>query len=473
LQAIGPLAEPAVTVLIDALQSDNEQVVIHAAGALGAIGAAAKPAVAELQKCLTDRSAAIRTHVASALGDLGPAAEPGVGDLATALKDSDEGVRREAAEALGKIGPSAKAAVPALVAALNDDAGTVTVHAAWALSRVGPEAVPDLVTALKGEKKLRHLIVAILGDIGEAAKPAVGTLSEFLADPEIDPDLGREIMLTLARIGPGAKGAVGVLLKILGDEEHALRAGAAYALAKLGAKEARPLLVQALASDDDSEMRVVAPIALVLLSPDRDALIGLALPRIIELLGDESNHVRHEALEALAFIGPKAAAAVPQLVSGITDPDPAIRAAHLSTLGEIGPDAADALPAIMKALADPDLSVRCSASYAIGKIGAQAQEAIPLLEKNVKGRDEILQMASAWALVHVNPRLRGLADLCLGPLTHALKHSEPAARSHAAEALGMMGSAAGPALGALEGLLQDPDENVRKSAAAAIKRIAR
>src|SRR5262249_1567426 len=150
------------------------------------------------------------------------------------------------------------------------------------------------------EKKLRHLIVAILGDIGEAAKPAVGTLAEFLADPRLDPDLGREIMLTLARIGPGAKAAVGPLLKVLGDPGNTLGGGAAYALAKLGAKEARPLLVQALASDDDPEMQVVAPIALVILSPDRDALINLALPRLVELLGDESNHVRHEALEALA-----------------------------------------------------------------------------------------------------------------------------------------------------------------------------
>jgi HEAT repeat protein len=473
LQAMGPLAEPAVTVLTDALESDDEQVVIRAAGALGAIGAAAKPAVDELQKQLSGPNAAIRTHVASALGDLGPVAEDAVGDLATALQDPDEGVRREAAEALGKIGPAAKDAIPALVTALNDDAGTVTVHAAWALSRIGPDAVPALVTALKEEKKLRHLIVAILGDIGEAAKPAVATLAEYLADPQLDPELGREIMLTLARVGPGAKAAVGPMLKILGDPENPLRAGAAYALAKLGAKEARPLLVQALASDDDPEMQVVAPIALVLLSPDRDALINLALPRLVELLGDESNHVRHEALEALASIGPRAAAAVPQLVAGLADPDPGLRAAYLSTLGEIGPDAADALPVIMKALADPDLSVRCSASYAIGKIGAQAQEAIPLLEKNVKARDAVLQMASAWALVHVNPRLRGLADLCLGPLTHALKHSDPAARSHAAEALGMMGTAAVPALTALEGLLQDPDEIVRQSAAAAIKRIAR
>src|SRR5262245_62993714 len=53
LQALGPLAEPAVTVLTDALQSHNQTVGIPAAGALGAIGAAAKPAIGELQKRLT------------------------------------------------------------------------------------------------------------------------------------------------------------------------------------------------------------------------------------------------------------------------------------------------------------------------------------------------------------------------------------------------------------------------------------
>jgi HEAT repeat protein len=473
LQMLGTLAEPALSVLVDALQSDNEMVVVHAAGALGAIGAAAESAIPDLQKLLAHDRPAIRTHAASALGDLGPTAEGAVGDLASALDDADDGVRREAAEALGKIGPGAKPAIPALMRALNDDSGAVTVHAAWALSRIGPDAVPELLTALKDDEKLRHLIVVILGDLKEAAAPAAETLAEFLARPDLDEDFGREIMVALARIGPQAKAAVPVLMKILEDQENPLRAGAAYALAKLGARQAQRLLIQALPREDDPEMRVVAPIALVLLSPDSDVLVALALPRLIMLLADDSNLVRHEAATTLARIGPRAADAAPVLIAGVADPDPALREAYLSALGEIGPDGADAMPAITKGLADPDFPVRYSASYAAGKFGAAAQTAIPLLEANLKIRDEFLQIVSAWALVNINPRMTGLAELCVAPLTRGLKSSDARVRAQSAEALGMMRSAASGAAAALEELTRDADKDVRNAAAAALRKIAR
>jgi hypothetical protein len=81
--------------------------------------------------------------------------------------------------------------------------------------------------------------------------------------------------------------------------------------------------------------------------------------------------------------------------------------------------------------------------------------------------------ASAWALVEINPRLRGLAERCLEPLTRGLRQSDAVARSRAAEALGKLGPAAMAAVPALEELALDQDETVRESAAAAIRKIAR
>lgn len=474
LTAMGPVAEPAVPALAAALKSNREEIVIHAAGALGAIGPAAKNAVPQLQKLLASKNAVIRTHVASALGDLGPAAEGAVGDLSALLEEPNAEVRRESAEALGKIGPAAKTAVHALLGALEDDAGAVTVHAALALSRIGPEAVPELIEALKDEPT-RQLIVAILGDIGEPAKGAVETLTGYLADPKLDPEFGREVLLALAKIGPEAKAAIPALIKILEDEEHPLRAGAAFALAKLGAKqkEVTRLLIIELPKEDDSEMHAVAPIALVLLNLENDAMVSLALPRLIDLLGDDSNRVRHEAATTLALLGSRAADAVPRLALGLRDADPAIRGEFLATLGAIGPEAAEAFPAILKALADPDLHVQYSATYTIGKIGAVANDAVPLLETNLQARDELLRIASAWALVHVDTKRRGLAKLCLGPLTRGLSLADPRARTDVVEALGLLGRDAGPAVPALEKLSTDPDETVRKAAATALKKINR
>src|SRR5262245_62806779 len=61
-------------------------------------------------------------------------------------------------------------------------------------------------------------------------------------------------------------------------------------------------------------MRVVAPIALVLLTPENDKFVNLALPRLIELLTDDAAVVRREAAAALAVVGARGAEAVPYLI---------------------------------------------------------------------------------------------------------------------------------------------------------------
>ncbi len=470
LQTMGALAEPAVPVLVSALSSGKEQIVVNAADALGAIGAAARPAVPPLRALLSHQKAKVRMHAASALGDIGSAES--VDNLTALLKDPDEGVRREAAEALGKIGSEAKGAIPALIAVLNDSAGSVTMHAAWALGRMGPAAAEPLVAALN-DKNLQHLAVVVLGDMGAAAKPAAGSLAKLLAESDLDPAFGREIVLTLAKIGPEADEAVPILLDILKDEKHPLRPAAAYALAKIGARQAMFLLIQALSKDENPEMQIVTPVALLLLSPENEAFVRLAVPRLVGLLTHESSIVRHEAAATLAGIGPKAAPAVGQLAVGLADPDPALRAEYLSALGAIGPAAGEALSVIIPELADPDLHVRYSATYAIGKIGSAAKDTIPVLERNLQGRDEFLKMISAWALVHVDPRHPGLAAMCAGPLARALKLPDSRVRREAALALGMLGPGAASAVPELKEIANDQDESVRQAVSEALQKIGR
>jgi HEAT repeat protein len=477
LEIMGRPAQPAVAVLVKALHAKNEQVVVHAAGALGAIGAGAigsgaEAAVPQLQKLLAEGSASIRTHVASSLGDIGPGAADAVGALAQALEDRDEGVRRESAEALGKIGHAAKSAVPTLLNALGDEKASVTMHAAWALGRIGGEAVPQLIETLKDARR-QYAVVVILGDIGPAAEPAVAQLAALLSEPKLGPDLGREILLALAHIGPAAREAVPALLKILDDEESQLRASAAWALAKIGAREAVPILIKALPKRDNSQLSIVAPMALLLLNRDNEALTRIVLPRVAELLGHDSAQIKSEAAAALAALGEKAAPAIPDLDAGLQDADPSVRVAFLSALAALGPASVVALPNIEKMLADPVLSVRYAASHAIGKIGPPAIAAVPRLEKNLNERDEFLQFVSAWALVQVDPEREDLAAICLGPLVHNLNHHDPHVRNEAVLALSLLGPEAKSAVQALEAIAADPDETVRKSVADALKEIAK
>jgi len=484
LEIMGRAAQPAVSALVTALESKDEQVVVHAAGALGAIGRSGigrneagsglEAAVPRLKRLLASPNPSIRAHVASSLGDIGPDAADAVTELTTALADRDEEVRRESAEALGKIGHAAKSAIPALLKALGDDKNSVTMHAAWSLGRMGTEVIPPLIETL-ADPKLRYSAVVILGGIGPAAEPAVGPLTEILSEPRLGVDLGREIVLALAHIGPAAKSAVPALLKILEDDESPLRASAAWALARIDDRDSREtvlkFLIKVLPKHDDSELSVVAPMALLMLARDNNALITLTLPRVAELLSHESAQVKREAAATLAALGEKAAPAVPELDAGLLDADPSIRIAFLSALGAIGPKAIDALPNVARLLNDPVLSVRYAASYAIGKMGPAAKEAAPFLEKNLKEQDEFLQFVSAWALVQVDSKSKDVAAICLGPLVHHLKHHDANVRNEAVLALGLLGTRASSAVPALEAIAIDPDETVRISVADTLKRI--
>jgi HEAT repeat protein len=218
MEWMGNKAEPAIPALVAALESQKEKVALHAAAALGAIGPPAKDAAPALRKSLASKISRVRAYSASALGDIGVDDEATVAVLATALKDPDEYVRRESAEALGKLGPAARAAVPVLIATLDDAIGSVTMHAAQALAGIGPDAVPELIPVVKRDDRIRHLAVLILGELGPAARPAVGVLTSVLSSD--DQDFVREAILALSRIGPDAKPAVPGLMKILGDQKR-------------------------------------------------------------------------------------------------------------------------------------------------------------------------------------------------------------------------------------------------------------
>jgi HEAT repeat protein len=469
LEWMGPTAEPAVPVLIDALQSPKERVAIHAAGALGAVGPAASNAVPALRKALASKIATIRAHTASALGDIGPAGSDAVNDLILALKDPDEHVRREAAQALGKMGPAARAAVPALVAALGDVIGTVTIHAAQALARIGPDSVEALIPIVKNERQLRHLAVLILGELGSAATPATDVLVESLGDG--DKGFVREVILTLARIGRDAKAAVPELLKILKNENSRQRAAAAYALANIGATEAVPELMTVLDKSDEQQLRLIAAGALVHLDPENKDLVRTALPQLLNALDEKWPVVRHEAAIALRLLGPRSARAVPKLAAGLRDADMNWRVDCLWTLAAIGPEAADAVPDVVTAMSSDQDTVRYAACYTAGIIGPPASAAIPALEKNLQDRDPFLQTISAWALAHISPRKEGVVEECLKPLLQGLKLSDPRVRSEAAQALALLGPAAKAAVPALRESVHDEDETVRTSVADALQKI--
>lgn len=152
-------AKQVVPILVEALKDENHNVAREAAYSLGKIRPEASEAVPALIEAMlrgytneAHGQVDIDYELVGVLRDIAGSAEVAVPVLVEALRDEDEKMREEAARALSKIGPEAKEAVPALIQALYDKDGTVFWHAAEALGQIGPDArqaVPTLIDKLE------------------------------------------------------------------------------------------------------------------------------------------------------------------------------------------------------------------------------------------------------------------------------------------------------------------------------------
>ena len=109
-----------------------------------------EPAVPLLVKAIDDQDFNVRTMAIFCLGRLGPKAKDAVPALARALEDRQWLVRKYAAGALGVLVATASDAAPALArSAVEDPQLEVRQTATFALWRLGPESREAIRTALQ------------------------------------------------------------------------------------------------------------------------------------------------------------------------------------------------------------------------------------------------------------------------------------------------------------------------------------
>ncbi|MBN1200619.1 MAG: HEAT repeat domain-containing protein [Anaerolineae bacterium] len=176
--ALRDIGEPAIPVLIDALDDADWQIRLHATDVLGDIGG--EDVVPALIDSLHDPEARVRWRAAEALANTGNISA--VPDLVRALRDSEHEVRISAASALGRIGDAA--AVPGLIDKLRDRDWRARWAAAEALWRIGEAAVAPLLAALReNDERVRPVAIHALVEIGE---PAIPGLVVMLDDADWD-----------------------------------------------------------------------------------------------------------------------------------------------------------------------------------------------------------------------------------------------------------------------------------------------
>ena len=209
------------------------------------------------------------------------------------LNDKDARVCREAVYALGKLG--AKEAVPELMKQFY--VATMTGSAIIALGDLGTkDIVPELERILKegDDNALRQSAAYALGEMD--VKEMVPELVKLLKD---DKWLVHRIIINSLELYSN-RVSFEESSRIVRNEVYNVRKAAAYALARMGAKEAIPELIK-LTQDKNKRVRGWAAIALVDLG--EKSKISQELIGDIKTVKSGSKEDKKRALKALNELG--------------------------------------------------------------------------------------------------------------------------------------------------------------------------
>ena len=170
LGSLGPVAAPAIPLLVKVCESDDLVARQQATLALSRIGI---DALAAVLKC---RAVSSRRHAVLLLDRRHGELSRAVPLLVSALADKDADVRRAAAVALGRCGAWARCAIPSLQHAMRDRDGEVRWWSALAAATMGV-STRDVVTGLleardRAPVDLRDRATGLLSRMGWAALAA-------------------------------------------------------------------------------------------------------------------------------------------------------------------------------------------------------------------------------------------------------------------------------------------------------------
>lgn len=196
------------------------------------------------------------------------------------------------------------------------------------------------------------------------------------------------------------------------------------------------------------------------------ALGEVAVPPLIEALGDSDDFVGLEAAVVLVKIGPKA---VPGLVQAMKGRDETVRYKAVWALRHMAAECEEVVPALIQALDDDMSDVREEAARGISEsLVVPDKEAVASLIRALKDDSCFVRKFAALALGKVDS---DSTERVVPHLIQALKDRNYWVREAAAQALGDIALPAEGVVPALREALNDKEEDVRKAAAEALENI--
>jgi HEAT repeat protein/cyclophilin family peptidyl-prolyl cis-trans isomerase len=394
----------------------------------------------DLLRFLTDDEARVRRRAALAIGHV--ALAEGVPPLVAALADTDPEVRQMAAFALGLIGN--KSAKDPLIAALGDSSPLVQGSAAEALGLIGDASAADAIGHLAAQIVQAGALAQPPGDEDDvrrdtptaACRLAIYALVRLKAFPQLASAVLDESGQPRVRWWPVAFAlqrlenprGLNALMTLAQDPNSYTRAFAVKGLGALKDRAALPVLMPLLSSGERSVL--VETIRALGRIGDPSA----ARP-LIRFLNDSATDptVRLEAAGAIGGIHVPEVTDV--LFDVLADPTPAVRGAALRSLAAL--DEAHFLLVLSGLDPDPDWSVRATLATILG--GLRSDIAVPHLEQMLSDNDQRVIPSVLGALVKLK------APNAPVILVERLKADDPIVRGAAAEGLGALKPASGPA----------------------------
>jgi outer membrane protein assembly factor BamB len=201
-----------------------------------------------------------------------------------------------------------------------------------------------------------------------------------------------------AALVKGAGRSLPLLRRFFNRRNEALHVVTFKIIQRIG-PPAIPLLADLL-RDERDYIRRDAVSELIDLVPDTERI----QPALRRALRDEDSLVAGDAARALGALGPRASPSVSALVKTLSHEDPDVRIYAAEALATIGPKAGVATKDLAKALGDPIPGVRWAASEALAGIGPAAQSAVPRLIEALKDEFLYVRICAAGALGSIGPK---------------------------------------------------------------------
>lgn len=360
---------------------------------------------------------------------------------ASQLVTGDIAERIQAANRLARLG-DIKAVVPLIDALTSAKELELKVKAAEALGELRDRrAVDALVAATTApQPELRTAATMSLGLIGDH----VAAEALFVAARDEQPAVRDAAIRSLSALGI----SLDKVSPDLSSSSWQVRAAAVATLARLGDRNAVPLIVSAL-RDSDSRVRTEAARTLGQFNDPTatDALIGT--------LSDQSGDVRVEAAFALGRL--KNSRALVPLASLLNDRDPRVSLAAAESLGRMGDPRATRV--LLDSLASADWRVRSRATQVLARVASEGSldQAVGPLARALTDNDPVVRYYAAEALA-------GIGVKSVPSLIDILRANREADRDRAARVLWRIG---GPAVDPLLAVLQERGSTAEMRAAAA------